>query len=77
MLFLSAQEGCWSNQLGNIPLPFQRQNCPSQVQNVARSAGVVAFEINVTVSDHPALRAPLLYQEGSSRLQMVYYDRCS
>jgi spermidine synthase len=38
---------------------------PPGTGGVARSAGVVGPESRLIVSDHPALRAPLLYQEGS------------
>jgi S-adenosylmethionine:tRNA ribosyltransferase-isomerase len=44
----------------------EARNSPPGTGGVAASAGVVSPESTSIVSDHPALRAPLLYQEGST-----------
>jgi hypothetical protein len=54
--------------LTGVALIALRRNSPPGTGGVARSAGVVSPESRSIVSNHPALRAPLLYQEGISIL---------
>ena len=53
-------------------MPDASKDSPPDIGGVARSAGVVALEATRIVSDHPALRAPLLFQEGSCALDLSF-----